>query len=68
MKTDMQPPIHLILKITANYYKCAQKKKKDCPLKKTIEDWGLFLPWNILLAQMILNFAWAILDVNEEIK
>lgn len=54
MKTDWQPLIHLILEFTANYYKYAQKK---LPSQKKDKDLVLFLPWNILLVQMTLNFA-----------
>lgn len=43
-----------------------QKKKLLSFMKD--KDSVLFLPWNLLLVQVLLNFARAILDVNAKIE
>lgn len=66
MKTDWQLLIRLILEFTTNYYKYVKKTFTLSFMKD--KDWLLALPSNILVVQVTLNVAWAILDVNAKIK
>lgn len=58
MKTDWQLLIHLSLEFKTNYYKHVTAKPKQTTLSfMKNKDLVLLFVWNVLLEQVILNFA-----------